>query len=96
MQENDTDCSRVAQHVLVLGSGCYVKPNSTVPAQSAGSTLPSASTQESDKPKSPCLAPRASTIKEAQQNQSMKQSRPFLQNSARVIRWTSGHHQSNP
>ena len=31
-------------------------------------------------------------LKESQPNQSMKQSGPFLQGSATVIRWTSGHH----
>ena len=64
------------------------------------------------KPKSTCLAPRVSAIKqqsfseavaarvEAPQrgstNQSMRQIGPFLQRGATVIRWTSGHHVKNP
>ena len=46
------------------------------------------SSQESVKPKSICLAVKASVIKE----QSLRQSGPFLQSFASVIRWTSGHH----
>ena len=33
MQENHSDCSRVAQHPLVLGSSGHVEPDSLVPAQ---------------------------------------------------------------
>ena len=33
MQENHSDCSRVAQHALVLGSSGHVQPNPTEPAQ---------------------------------------------------------------
>ena len=64
MQEIHSDCSRVAQHALVLGSSGHVKPDHTVPAQPAYSVIQSDSTQESVKPKSTCLAPRASAIKE--------------------------------
>ena len=48
------------------GSGIsdYVKPDPVVPAQAAHSTSQSDSTQESVKPKSACMAPRASPIKE--------------------------------
>ena len=66
MQEDHPDCSIVAQHALVLGSGSYVKPNPTIPAQhaqSADSTILSDSTQELVEPESPCLGPRASSIK---------------------------------
>ena len=35
MQENQSDCSGVAQHALVLGSSGHVQPNRTEPAQSA-------------------------------------------------------------
>ena len=48
LQENHPACSRVAQHSLVLGPGG--KPNPTVLAQPADSTLQSNSTQESVKP----------------------------------------------
>ena len=50
MQENHSDCSRVAQHALVLGSGGHVQPNPTMPAQTCQSTsltFQSDSTQES-------------------------------------------------
>ena len=64
MQENHSDCSGVAQHALVLGSSGHVQPNRTEPAQPAHTTIQSDSTQESVKPKSTCVAPRASAIKE--------------------------------
>ena len=51
MQENHPDCPGVAQHSLVLGPSGHVQPNSPELAQSA-------------QPKSPCMAPRASAIKE--------------------------------
>ena len=35
MQENHSDCSGVAHHVLVLGSSGHVQPNPTEPAQFA-------------------------------------------------------------
>ena len=35
MQENHSDCSRVAQHALVLGSSGHAQPNPTEPTQSA-------------------------------------------------------------
>ena len=102
----------MAQHSLVLGTGSYIKPDPSVPAQSANSTIQSDSTQESVDCKSPCLTPRASILKEqgfsevmaahmvtpqhTQPAQFMRQSGPFLQNGAKVIRWTSGHHIWNP
>ena len=49
VQENHSNCSRVAQHALVLGSGDYVQPLPTVPAQPAHSNIQSDSTQESVK-----------------------------------------------
>ena len=64
MQEIHSDCSRVAQHALVLGSSDHVQPDATGPAQPAHSTTQSDSTQESVKPKSACMAPRASAIYE--------------------------------
>ena len=100
MQEYHSDCSRVAQHALVLESRGYVQPDLTVPAQKP--------TQESVKPKSACLAPHASAIKEqgfseavgaqieAPQRGSTRSVYEakwiiFLQSGASVIRWTSGH-----
>ena len=67
MQEAYSNCSGVAQHALVLGPSVHVQPDPTMPAQptqSVDTTIQSDSPQESDKPKSPCLAPRATAIKE--------------------------------
>ena len=50
-----SDCSGVARHAQVLGSSGHVQPNPTKPAQPAHSD----SRQESVKPKSTCVAPRA-------------------------------------
>ena len=65
LQQNNSDCSRVAQHALVLGPGSNVKPDRTVSAQH---TQPSVSaiqpgpSQEPVESEPACLAPRASTI----------------------------------
>ena len=67
VQQNHSDRPRVAKHALVLGSGSHVQSNPTEfaqAAQSVDSALQPDPSQESDKSKSPCLAPRASAIKE--------------------------------
>ena len=67
VQEAHSDCPRVAQHTLVLGPSDHVQSGPSQPAQpaqSADTALQSDPSQKSDKPKSPCLAPRASKIKE--------------------------------
>ena len=67
MHKNHSNCPGVAQHALVLGPGGHVQPDSPEPAQSAqpvNTALQSDPSQKSDKPKSPCMAPRASAIKE--------------------------------
>ena len=67
LQQNNSDCSRVAQDAMVLGPGGNVKPD---PAVSAQHTQPSVSTiqpgpsQEPVESEPACLAPRASAIKE--------------------------------
>ena len=67
LQQNNSDCSRVAQHALVLGPGSNVKPDPTMSAQH---TQPSVSaiqpgpSQEPVESEPTCLAPRASAIKE--------------------------------
>ena len=67
LQLNNSDCSRVAQHALVLGPGSNVKPDPTVSAQH---TQPSVSaiqpgpSQEPVESEPTCLAPRASAIKD--------------------------------
>ena len=67
MQETYSNCPRVAQHALVLGSSVHVQPDPTMPAQSTqliNTTLQSDPPQESDKSKSPCVASRTTAIKE--------------------------------
>ena len=64
MQENHSDYPGVAQHALVLGSSGHVQPNPTEPPQHVHTTMQSDSKQKSVKPKSACVAPRASAIKE--------------------------------
>ena len=67
MQEAHLDCPWVAQHALVLGSSDYVQsgpPEPAQPSKPADTTIQSDPSQKSDKSKSKCLAPRASTIKE--------------------------------
>ena len=64
MQENHSDCSGVAQHALVLGSSDHVQSDPTEPAQPANTAIQSDPSQKSDKSKSPCVAPRATAIKE--------------------------------
>ena len=67
VQETYPDCPRVAQHTLVLGPGDHVQSGPSQPAQpaqAADTALQSDPSQKSDKSKSPCLAPRATKIKE--------------------------------
>ena len=66
MQENHSDCSGVAQHAIVLGPSDHVQSYPSKPAfltQPVSTALQSDPSQESDKPKSPCMAPRATAIK---------------------------------
>ena len=62
------DCSRLAQHALVLGPGQHVSSHSPL-ASSGGefvnSTIQSVSSQGPPQSKPPCLAPRASAIQQA-------------------------------
>ena len=67
MQKDHYDCPGMAQHALVLGLGDHVQPGTpqpAQPAQSADTAFQPDPSQKSDKPKSPCLAPRATEIKE--------------------------------
>ena len=50
MQKKHSDCSRVAQDALALGSSDHVKPDPLVPPQLAHTTVQSDSSQESVKP----------------------------------------------
>ena len=67
LQQDNTDCPRVAQHALVLGSSGNVQSGPTVSAphtQPIVSAIQPGPPQEPDKSESSCLAPRASAIKE--------------------------------
>ena len=67
MQQDHPDCTRVAQHALVLGSSGNVQPDPSVSAHLARSThltIQPDLSQESGELESACLALRASAIKE--------------------------------
>ena len=67
MQQDHTDCTRMAQHALVLGSCGHVQSDPTVSAQSAqsgDSTIQPDPAQKSVKAEPTCLPPRATAIKE--------------------------------
>ena len=67
LQQNNSDCPRVAQHALVLGSSSNVKSDPTVSAQHTQlsvSTIQPGPSQEPVESEPTCLAPRASAIKE--------------------------------
>ena len=67
LQQNNSDCTRVAQHALVLGPGGNVKPHPTVSAyhsQPSVSAIQPGPSQEPVESEPTCLAPRASAIKE--------------------------------
>ena len=67
LQQDNPDCTRVAQHALVLGPGSNVKPDPTVSAQHTQpgvSAIQPGPSQEPGESESACLAPRASAIKE--------------------------------
>ena len=110
LPQNLSDSPRVVKHALVLGSGDHVQPDlpeSTQSAQPSNTALQSDSSQESAQPKSGCLAPRASAIKEqgfseavaarigAPQRGSARSvyeaKWTIFTSGASVTRWTSGH-----
>ena len=64
MQQDHSDCTRVTQHALVLGSGGNVQSDPSVSAQSGILTIQPDPTQEPVKRELTCLAPRATRIKE--------------------------------
>ena len=66
LQKDDPYCTGVAQHAMVLGSSEHIQPDPitlTSATKPLDSTLQSDPSQKSVKPKSPCLAPRATAIK---------------------------------
>ena len=66
--QSHSHCTRVAQHVMVLGSGQHVSTNSPKSAESResiDSTLQSVSSQGPSQSESACMAPRAFAIQQA-------------------------------
>ena len=108
LQQNNSDCPRVALHALVLGSSSNVKSDPTVSAQLSVSAIQPGPSQNLSNLNLHAwlLEPQQSRskaslrqwlhelrlLKEDQPDLSMRQSGPFLQSGASVIRWTSGHH----
>ena len=94
MQQNHSDCSGVAQHGLILGSGGHVQPNPTESAHSAqpaDTALQSDPSQKSDISKSPCMAPRASAIKKQGFSEAVAERIEAPQRSTRSVyeaKWT--------
>ena len=67
LQQNNSDCPRVAQHALVLGAGSNVRPDPTVSAQHTqlgDSAIQPGPSQEPVESEPTRLAPRALAIKE--------------------------------
>ena len=67
VQQIHSDCTRVTQHALVLGSGDHVVSDPTLPAQQTrltDSTIQPDLPQESGESEPTCLAPIATAIKE--------------------------------
>ena len=67
LQQDNSDCTRLAQRALVLGSGSNVKSDPTLPAQHTQlsvSAIQPGPSQEPVESEPTCLAPRASAIKE--------------------------------
>ena len=67
VQQNNSDCSIVAQHALLLGLGGNVQPDPLVSAQCAQpsySAIQPDPSQDTVEPESACLTPRASAVEE--------------------------------
>ena len=67
LQENHSNCPGLAEHALVLGLGDHVQSSPSQlaqPARSVDTAFQPDPSQKSDQPKSPCMAPRATAIKE--------------------------------
>ena len=106
MQENHSDCSGVAQHALVLISTGHVQANPIEPAQPAlpFNKIPHRNLSNLSL-HAWLLEPQQSRsraflrqwqhdlrfLREDQPDLFIRQSGPFLQSGASVIRWTSGH-----
>ena len=111
LQQNHSDCTRVAQHALVLGSSGNVQsdplclpnipnlvsqPFNQVLHKNPSNLNLHAWLLEPQQSRSRASLRQSQhklrLLKEDQPDLSMRQSGPFLQSGASVIRWTSGHH----
>ena len=111
LQKDHSDCTRVAQHALVLGSSGNVQsdplclPNlPNLVSQPFNQTLHRNLSnlnlhawllepqQSRNRGSLRQWQQELRLLKEDQPDPSMRQSGPFLQSGASVIRWTSGHH----
>ena len=106
VQQNYPDCTRVAQHALVLRPSSHVQSDPIVPAQPVNSVVQPDLIQELSNMNLHAwiLDPQLSgsmgslrqwqhelrLLKEEQPDESMRQSGPFLPSGATVTRWTSG------
>ena len=106
MQENHSDCTRAAQHALVLGPSGHVKPDLSVPANRLTQLFNQILHRNLSNLNLHAwlLEPQLSRnraslrqwqnelrlLKEDQPDQTVRLSGPFLQSGASVIRWTSG------
>ena len=110
VQEGDPDSSRLAQHAVVLGSSGSVVPDTHLSPQPSRSGDPAIHRDlTSLNLHTWLLEPRQSRsrgsltqwwyelrlLKDAQPEQSMMQSGPFLKDGVKQVRWTSGRHLSN-
>ena len=107
MQENHSDCSRVAQHALVLEPSDHVQPDPTKPVQPVNAAIHQIPhrnltnlhlhawllepQQSKNRASLRQWRQELRPLKGDQPDQSTKQSGPFLQSGASLIRWTSGH-----
>ena len=107
MQENHSDCSRVAQHALVLDlvamssqiplslPNLLTQPFNQIPHRNLTNLNLHAWLLEPQQSRSRAFLRQwqqgLRLLKEGQPDQSMRQSGPFLQSGASLIRWTSGH-----
>ena len=64
MQKNNSNCTGLAEHALVLGPSGHIQSYPIEPTQPANTALQSDPSQKSDQSKSPRMALRASAIKE--------------------------------
>ena len=84
LSQNDIDCTRVAQHVLVLGPGQSITSDSIHASTAEASSARALQQATSPKPQEPeptCLAPRTSAIQNKGSLMKWQQELRLLRNS---------------